>query len=241
MSAERDDCGQLRDDLAAYALDALTGDEATELERHLERCESCRARLRWLGPAVDLLPATVEQRSPPESLRENLMATVRAESEASAPIPARGPEWARDPWWASLRGLIMRPATGLAALVLLVAGIGAGYAVRGSETTEAPSTLVEAEPLDGAVPVSATLEQEGDTGVLHVHELPQIAEDEVYEVWVQRAGVIEPRSTFVLSSDGTAEAAVPGPLEDGEAVLVTREPRGGSDQPTTKPLLEVPL
>ena len=38
---------------------------------------------------------------------------------------------------------------------------------------------------------------------------------------------MEPRSTFVLSMDGTAEAAVPGPLADGEAVLVTREPRGG--------------
>ena len=52
---------------------------------------------------------------------------------------------------------------------------------------------------------------------------------------------MEPRSTFVLSMDGTAEAAVPGPLGGGEAVLVTREPRGGSRQPTTKPLLTAPL
>ena len=53
---------------------------------------------------------------------------------------------------------------------------------------------------------------------------------------------MEPRSTFVLSMDGTAEAAVPGPARPGgDAVLVTREPRGGSRQPTTKPLLTAPL
>ncbi len=74
-----------------------------------------------------------------------------------------------------------------------------------------------------------------------MHQLPAIDDDEVYEVWVQRAGVMEPRSTFVLGMDGTAEAAVPGPLEGGEAVFVTREPRGGSRQPTTDPLLTAPL
>ena len=46
-----------------------------------------------------------------------------------------------------------------------------------------------------------------------MHELPAIASDEVYEIWVQRAGVMEPRNTFVLSGDGSAEVAVPPPLQ----------------------------
>ena len=71
--------------------------------------------------------------------------------------------------------------------------------------------------------------------------MPPLADDEVYEVWVQRAGVLEPRSIFVLDSDGTAEAAVPGPLEGASAVYVTREPRGGSRQPTSEPLLSATL
>jgi hypothetical protein len=49
-----------------------------------------------------------------------------------------------------------------------------------------------------------------------------------------------PASTFVLDKDRSAVAAVPE-LEDGDAVLVTREPYGGSMRPTTEPLLEVPL
>ncbi len=233
------ECETRRDDLAAYALGALAGDELTQLEAHLDDCEHCRARLKWLIPAVDLLPATVEQRSPPPNLRENLMATVRAEA---APAEAARPrETPRESWWAGLRGLMLRPATGMAALILLVAGVGAGWALRGSGTVESEPALVKAEAMNASIPASATLELEGDSATLHVHELPAIADDEVYEVWVQRAGVMEPRGTFVLNMDGTAEAVVSGPLEGGEAVLVTREPRPGSRQPTTDPLLSAPL
>ena len=74
----------MRDDLAAYALGALDEREAGAIEDHLDGCERCRERLRWLAPAVDLLPASVEQRTPPPALRENLMATVRAEAAPAA-------------------------------------------------------------------------------------------------------------------------------------------------------------
>lgn len=236
------DCAALRDDLAAYALGALDEREAGAIEDHLGGCERCRERLRWLAPAVDLLPVSVEQRTPPPALRENLMATVRAEAAPAAAVePKPERSRARGSWLETLRGLMMRPAVGMAVLIVLVAGIGVGYALRGSGTTDTAPQLVRADPLNDSVPVSATLERTGDSATLHVHELPAIGSDEVYEVWVQRAGVMEPRSTFVLSMDGTAEAAVPGPLADGEAVLVTREPRGGSPQPTTKPLLTAPL
>jgi anti-sigma-K factor RskA len=221
------------EDLAAYALGALPPDDAAELERHLAGCEACRQQLRWLSPAVDVLPAAVAQRSPPERLRENLMEVVRSEA-ADAPRPAR----ARQPWWRSLGALAMRPAAGIAAVILVVAGIGAGYLLRGPDSSE--TTLVQGEALTSA-PASATLERDGDTSTLHVHQMPPIGPDKVYEVWVQRGQRFEPVSTFVLSADGTAEAAVPGSLSGGHAVLVTREPRGGSPQPTSEPLLSVPL
>ena len=239
MSRERPECEALHDDLAAYALGALSGAELAGLESHLEGCDHCRARLRWLEPAVDVLPAAVRQLEPPPQLRDKLMATVRAEVAPAAAADVQAAP-ARASRWSGLRGLMLRPATAMAALILLVAGIGAGWALRGADNVETSTTLVSAEPLNGAQ-VSATLERSGDSATLHVQQMPAIDEDEVYEVWVERAGVLEPRSTFVLSRDGTAEAAVPGPLEDGEAVLVTREPHGGSSQPTTPPLLSAPL
>jgi anti-sigma-K factor RskA/putative zinc finger protein len=232
------DHDRVRDDLAAYALGALEPAEAAGLERHLGECDSCRSRLRWLRPAVDVLPAAVAQRTPPDRLRESLLKIVRAESSAPPAEPAGA---ARRPWWGARRGLVLRPATGIAAAILVVAGIGAGYLLRGSDSTEPGATVVRAEPLSGATPVSATLERDGDTATLHVHEMPAIGPSQVYEVWIRRGGRVDPASTFVLRADGTAEAAVPGPLAGGDAVLVTREPRPGSPQPTTRPLLEAPL
>lgn len=235
------DLERLYDNLAAYALDALEAEEAAQLRTHLEGCGTCRGRLMWLMPAVDQLPAAVEQRTPPESLRESLMATVRAEAAPQA-AKSRGPVPQRRTWWDGLRGAMLRPATGMAVLIVLVVGVAGGYLLRGSDTAEPQrSSLVKAEAINGSVPVSATLERTGDSATLHVHELPVLNKEDVYEVWVQRAGVMEPRSTFVLNSDGTAEAAVPGPLDGADGVFVTREPRGGSRQPTTDPLLQAPL
>jgi hypothetical protein len=189
-----------------------------------------------------MLPAAVAQRTPPDRLRENIMEVVRSEAaEQAATAPAARAAPPRSSWWDSLRRVMAQPATAMAILIVLVAGIGAGYLLRGTDEVTPGSTLVKAKPANGANPVSATLERSGDSATLHVNAMPPLADDEVYEVWVQRAGVMEPRSIFVLNSDGTAEAAVPGPLDGAEAVYVTREPRGGSRQPTTDPLLSAPL
>jgi anti-sigma-K factor RskA len=226
---------ELRDDLAAYALGALSSREAAELERHLEGCESCRARLRWLRPAVDVLPASVEQLTPPPELRDRLLATVRAEAEPVAPDTrvARAAPRSR---WREWRGPFLRPATAFVSALLIVAGVAAGYALRGDESDA--TTTVAARALVPAV--DAELVRDGDNGALHVRRMPQISQDEVYEVWVQRGDAVQPASTFVLDRDGEAVAAVPG-LDDADAVLVTREPYGGSDQPTTEPVLEARL
>ena len=52
------------EDLAAYLLGALERDEAEALERHLEGCERCREEMRWLRPAVQTLPESVERAEP---------------------------------------------------------------------------------------------------------------------------------------------------------------------------------
>jgi anti-sigma factor RsiW len=224
---------RLGDDLAAYALDTLDRGEADLLERHLGECEQCREHLLWLRPAVDVLPASVTQLSPPASLRESLLATVRAEAPTARPQ--------RRAWWRGLGTSALRPAAAVGFAVLIIAAAVTGYLARGGDDG-ARSELVSAQPLGPqAAQVSATLERHGDAATLHISELPGLGRDEVHEVWVQRDGALEPASTFVLGLDGTAEAAVPGPLEGADAVLVTAEPRPGSRQPTTEPLLQAPL
>ena len=226
---------ELRDDLAAYALGALEDDEVVRLRDHLESCEDCRHQLRWLEPAVELLPMTVQQLEPPPRLRDALMRVVRDESPRAAREP---PQRAAGGRWAWLGRSLLRPATAVAAAAMLVIGAVAGYLV--AEPDENNSTLT-AQAAGGAPAASGVLEREGGSGILRVTGMPALARDEVYEVWVQRDGRLEPSSLFVLRRNRSGEAAVPGSLDGADAVLVTKEPRGGSRQPTSKPVLSVQL
>ncbi len=222
-----------RDDLAAYALGALEEAEAAELRRHLEGCEECRRQLRWLQPAVDLLPRAIPQRDPPPRLRKRLMATVRAESRGAARgAAARGRR--RD------LGVLLRPATAVAAGAMLVAGGVGGYLLH--QPTEERPSVVAARPNQRLAPAaSGTLERRDGSAILHVEGMPALARDQVYETWVQRGGSVEPSSLFTLRRNRSGDAAIPGPLEGADAVLVTAEPRGGSAQPTSAPLLRASL
>jgi anti-sigma-K factor RskA len=227
---------RFRGDLAAYALGALEEPEAAELERHLAECETCRIELEWLEPAVDLLPRSIEQLEPPAGVRQRLMATVRAEAQDASPAGIAAAEAKRRPAWGSL---LRRPATALAAGALLVAGAAGGYLLHQPDES---SSVVAARPLPPAPPnLAATLERSDGSAILTMSRLPDLPANDVYEVWVKRDGTLEPSSLFVPRRDRTAEAAVAGPLEGADAVLVTREPRGGSQHPTSPPLLRANL
>jgi hypothetical protein len=188
-----------------------------------------------LQPAVELLPRTVEQLGPPPRLRESLMENVRAESRPAAREP---PRRAREGWWSGFRIALRRPATAVAVAATLIVGVVAGYFIH--EPGGGTSTF-EAQALHGGGGASGVLERNGGSGILRVHGMPMLARDQVYEVWVQRDGSLEPSSLFVPRRDHTADAAVPGDLNGADAVLVTKEPRGGSSRPTSMPLLSVKL
>lgn len=220
---------RLRDDLAGYLLGALDAEEAAALDRHLAECSECRTELEWLGPAVQQLPESVERLEAPPQLRERLMKQVRSEAEAS-----RAPQRPRSRW---AGGWSLRPVAGLAALALVVVGIAA-YAIGGiGSDGGGATTVVTGEPPG----VTAEMVRDGDTGTLHLANLDQLAPDEVLQAWVRRGErVVSARTLFVPNPDGTATATIED-MAGVDAVMVTAEPRGGSAQPTSEPLVSVSI
>jgi len=215
-----------RNELPAYLLGALEPGEAAELERHLAGCEECRDELSRLEPAAQALPETVPRLDPPGRLRSRVMAEVRADAERSgARAPRRRPG-------------IPRLATAAAAALLLIAVAVGGYALRsggsGSESTTATA---------GQSPgVEATLVSEGGSATLRLANVRGLPSDEVLQAWVQRDARVESADRlFVPNQDGTATTKIDD-MSGVEAVMVTEEPRGGSDRPTSQPLvtLKVP-
>ena len=244
MSEHSANCEHWHDEMAAYALDALEQAEATELKAHLDGCSSCTERLRWLQPAVDVLPVTVVQQDPSAELRERLMATVRAEAADADPAPAATParRWRlRMPGFGEFG---MRPAlAGFGVALLLVAGV-AGYALNGEDSGVSSQTY-EARGLEGNSVATGQLVVNGDEGSLEVHGLPPTEKGQVYQAWVRESaengGSIKPSSVFVVADDGTGRVVIPQGLDDAAEVMVTREPKGGSEHPGESPLISAEI
>jgi len=229
------------DDVAAYVLGALDPAEAAELERHLEGCERCRERVRWLAPAVRMLPEEVERVEPPAPLRERVMAEVRADAAAAgAAEPETRTGRKRAGWLRRLGGGAYgwRPLAGLAAVALVLVAF-AGYEIGSGGSGEGGGG--QAITSGEAPGVTAEMVPEGEGGTLrlaNVHELP---EEKVLEAWVRRDGEVEAvPALFVPDREGNASTTIDN-MDGVEVVMVTFEPKGGSEQPTSKPIVTMPI
>jgi anti-sigma-K factor RskA len=216
------------EDLAAYMLGALSPEEAAGFERHLEGCEHCQGEVRWFEPAIQTLPESVERQVPPPRLREALMAEVRADAQQEGGRE-RGllPGWLRGGFGS--RGL--RLATGFAVIALAiaaVAGFEIGKSGSGSESNGGGVTLSSHEH-----GFTAKMVSEGEGGTLHLADVHQLPPGKVLEAWVRREGTVESvPALMVPDREGQAETTI-ADMSGVDTVMVTEEPQGGSEEPTS--------
>jgi anti-sigma-K factor RskA len=229
------DHAQWADAVGAYLLGALDPGERERFDKHLAECVACRRDVDELRVAADALPMSVPPIKPPPALKQRIMAVVDSEAELLAATGRRAdePERARRRR-RTFGAWLLRPGVALAcALVLLAAGGLAGALLRGGDGTR---TVVAQTRSPGA---QVRLEIRDDGSTLVARHMPAPPQGRIYQVWLKRPGR-DPEPTSVLWStrgDGSAEVAVPGSLDGVEAVLVTDEPPGGSDVPSTQPVI----
>jgi anti-sigma-K factor RskA len=221
------------DTAGAYVLGAMASTERDEFEAHLATCAVCQEEVDELRPAADALPMASPPLLPPRELKDRIMVEVEREAAllASADDGADRPQRARR----ERRGLSWLSGWRLApvAVTLLLAGVLLGSALTGSESSTVPFDRAGAE-----------LEISDGQATLVAENLPEPPEDRVYEVWLMPEGSDTPEPTNVLFTprgDGSAVAAIPGSVDDIQQVLVTDEPRGGSDEPTGELLMAADL
>src|SRR5437763_8454467 len=85
----------------------------------------------------------------------------------------------------------------------------------------------------------AQLRVTGTHAELIIHHLPALAGGRIYELWVRRGSrAPQPTNTlFSVSREGTANIGVPKSVTGDTSVLVTAEPAGGTQAPTTAPVI----
>jgi anti-sigma factor RsiW len=237
MSAR--DHTEYREEIGAYLLGALTDLERQAFERHMAGCPECRAELERLRPAADALPRSVEQVEPPPGLKTSLMEIVESEAREGSGAPAARRPAPRRVRLPSLGGF--RPVLVAAALALgVVAGFGVAQLGGGDDTRTVAATVDDARLPEASGRLR--IQGDGEDGaILTVHGMPPAGGEQVYQAWVQRDGEMVPQPTFEVAADGGGAVAVPDDLSGAEAILVTREPRGGARAPSEQPLIRVPL
>jgi anti-sigma-K factor RskA len=222
------------DTAGAYVLGALPEDERSGFEAHVSTCEACRSEIDELAGAADALPVSAPAMVPPPALKARIMAEVNREAAllaaagSGADRPEAKPARREKHRWFGLPSLALACTT-------LLAGIGVGAAVfagGGGKTLQVAASGAAAKAV-------AEVDVSGDKAVLVAHNMPEPGQGKTYQVWLKRPGEApQPTSAlFTPLSDGSATATVTGDLEDGDQILVTAEPEGGSPMPTSDPVL----
>ncbi len=245
--------------LAAYALDAVDGEEYTALEEHLATCPRCRAELDSLREVAAAMGNSVEPL--PEGLWSHIASQLpeREADEEPPPMPALGPDELdapeRSPFRAP-RDVPRRRRRGMlttlgavavaAAAVAVFLGIGLVRADNRATNLQAqvshqPSTVAQAlatpghrlvELRSGASAEEAQFVVVPDgRGYLVSSNLPSLGRGQTYQLW----GIVgnQPISLGLLGSTPNHAVFTMAGTNRPSRLSITAEPAGGVVMPTT--------
>ncbi|MGB1584058.1 MAG: anti-sigma factor domain-containing protein [Solirubrobacterales bacterium] len=224
----------LRDDAAAFVLGAMPEIEAQAFRREMMRnCELGRY-VTQLEAVGDMLLASAPPVTVPDAIGTAIINEARRDLEVRELLesPRAGSEVSREQ--PGLLARLFRPAIGLG----LAAVIAVGAFFVGQNVTDQPSgeSLTASFAAQTSQPVTGTvrsIDGGAEGAVIEIAGLDTDIGSDVYQAWVLKNGVVTPSSLFSVDAEGRGNSVVNQDISDAEAVMITREPAGGSAQPTT--------
>lgn len=247
-----------RDDIEARALDALPDDETRAFDARADA--ATRSEVDGMRDVLGML-AEADATEPPADMRARVLAQLsstpqEAPAAADAAAPSHGAEdavedappdgttpagprerAARRRW---LRRPVLIAGAAAAAAVVLVGGIAIGQWTRPVDPISALVHASDVESVtaqlpDGSFATVLWSADRGDAAVMF-DELTALEDGQVYEAWFIRGDDAVAAGIFEAES-GTAVHVLDGTMEPGDVIGVTIEPAGGSEAPTSDPIL----
>jgi hypothetical protein len=225
------DDGSLHELSAAYALDAIDGDELKAYEAHLAGCERCRADVASFRETAGALAYDVDLPRVPETLERRILESARAERPNVVPLPRR---------WA-IPAAALSVASAAAAIVLGIWVVHLSNSldkqrssVKSQEAILSVLSDCKLTPAEGAsarVCVAPTRK-----AVLAVDNLEPAGPGKTYEAWVIAGRRVQPAGLF-RGGAGRRYLRLTKPVPMQATVAVTREKAGGVSAPTGAILL----
>lgn len=220
----------------AYALDAVSGMERTDFERHLAECDSCVQEVHELQETAARLALAAAETPPPElkSRVLNEIRSVRQLPPDTTVVPLRRPS------------LAQRLTTVAAAVFFVVAaGLGVVVVQKDNQLDDVRAQATQMQEILGAKDAALiTLDGKEGGGTMKVavsrsqdkmllvgSDLANPPDGKTYQLWGIAGGA--PQSMGLLKpDDGQVVLALSG-LNDAQKVAISVEPEQGSKTPTT--------
>ncbi len=241
---------QFAEDLALYALGALTGEERATLETHLATCSSCKLELEQLRGDGALLALSTVGPKPPARTRQRLLDAVAKEPRAIRVVPQPRRSWWGVLGWAAAAAVIVFAASlwkENAALRQTLASASAQASQNAHDLEDlrritAPMIEPEAQRIT-LVAVKTPPQPQGKAFYLRnrgslvfmANNLAPLPPQKTYELWLIPAqGAPIPAGVFKPDAHGSATVVNP-PLHAGteaKAFAITIENEAGATSPT---------
>ena len=249
----------------AYALDAVSAAEREAFEAILPHSQSTLNEVTELKDTAVLLGLAVDPVAPSAGLKLNLMAQIAQTPQLSpvvAPVASIRPDMAQaderfntpteqkaQSRWFSRTVLTMTSVAAAAALIIGGGVLVNSVIVPAQQQAAAEQELNAIKAADDAQQAvadvagggTATLVWSEDkaSAALIVDGLKPLPDEKVYELWY--IGESGPRAagTFTVDESGQTWRVLEGRMQAGDLVGVTIEPKGGSKQPTTDPIVGI--
>jgi anti-sigma-K factor RskA len=255
----------------AYAVDALDDAERTSFEQHLAVCADCRAEVAELSATAHSLASLSESTPPPSLRAAVLtgIAQVRplppltqdagapdVPATAPTPPPVAAPDEAEDVQpdaGGTVVPIRRRPRTAwfaaaAAAAVVAIGGVAlspwsddSGTQSPMAQVAAAADAMTVSSTKDGITTQVAYSKQLGQSAI-SVKGLPPAPDGKTYQLWyVGATGAATSAGLLGVDAAGTGQALLTGRATPTDKVAVTVEPAGGSEQPTSEPVVVLAL
>jgi len=240
---------------ALDAVGAATPEEERALRDHLATCADCRRARDEYGDAASLLARGIDPVSPPADVRERVMDAVVDDGNVVELSSRRGSHR----WWLATAATLFLALWGWREVGIRVARehvrnqeaelktladekailqqqkekLAAEMQALGSSGTK--TIALSGQNAAPTASARVFLVPEHRRAIVFFSNLPDNPKDKSYQLWIIRADQPKPQSAGVFdATHGSATITIENlPVEtEIKALAVTREPRGGVEQPT---------
>jgi len=240
----------------AYAMDALSGPDRAAFERHLAGCEDCAQEIAGLREATARLAAATAV-TPPPGLRERVLAAAAitrqqppADAEAGSPAAAGIPVARRSGVrLAAAAGALLTAAVLAAAVAFGVANGSMRQQLDQAQSSSqqiaavltAKDAVLRTRPVFGGGTATIVMSHSRQALVFTAEGLRALPSSRAYELWLVGPAGDRPVCMLPAGRGGMTGPVIASGVRQGDHLVLTAGPAGGSSRPGPPMMLDIVL